>query len=197
MADKANELRKKAASNIKDKCSDKVLKLANIATTGALGLGSFMRLLYSFGVGSGAAAAVVVVAPVAPATPDEPATPDAPDGNRRLAEASGGGFSLFLMINSLYLMSFIAIYGLVLVKEAHPMSIKARVYFNFLNSLSGKGFALIFLGLITLEVSTWYDWIIGMTSIVVGVCNLTVGWDHAPVALPESEFNIGVGAEGA
>lgn len=93
------------------------------------------------------------------------------------ADGLGTGFNFFLLINTLYLMSFIVIYALVLFKENHKYSVMARVYFNFLNTLVGKGFFLFFVGLIILEKHFWYDWIIGFVSIGTGICNIVVGWD--------------------
>lgn len=87
-------------------------------------------------------------------------------------------------------MSFIVIYALVLFKEDHDLSKKARVYFNFLNTLTGKGFFLIFIGLMILEKHSWYDWIIGFVSIGTGICNIVVGWDQEPAPVPQSEFNF-------
>ena len=54
MADRKESLknaRGKAASKIKDKCSVKVLRIANIVSLAALGVWGVLRLLWCFGVG--------------------------------------------------------------------------------------------------------------------------------------------------
>ena len=63
----------------------------------------------------------------------------------------GAGFNLFFFISSLYLISFVALIWLVEMDKPNEHTTKAKVYFNFLNSWTGRGFFLIFCALILVE----------------------------------------------
>jgi hypothetical protein len=137
---KAGELKSTVSKNIHTKCTDRTLKLANFVTVGVLCFATFMRILYTFGIG---ASTTVTVEAAEPA--------DLSIGDRRLAETSGGGFNFFFFLNSMYLTSFVALYTIVSIKPDHKYGVMARIYFHFLNPLVGKGWFLVFLGLILLE----------------------------------------------
>lgn len=113
------------STQIKTKCTDKVLKLSNIIAIVGLGIGAFLRFLWCFGVGSGSITAVVVAeapaAEPAPAPAPTPAPEPPADGGRRLqAAGTTGGFGNFcFLFETLYLMSFIAIVALNEFKQEH------------------------------------------------------------------------------
>ena len=54
---------------------------------------------------------------------------------------------------------------------------KAKVYFNFLNSLVGRGLFIIFCSLILVEKSDQNEVLIAIFAIIVGGINVVLGWD--------------------
>lgn len=72
MAEKAEELRSSMTKKIKTSCTEKVLKLANFATTGGLALAAFLRFLYCFGVGQSSSTTTTTTKTEAPVATPEP-----------------------------------------------------------------------------------------------------------------------------
>ena len=118
-----------------------------------LAIMALLHLLYNFGVGPAATNVEGVITP-------------------------GAGFNFFFFLQTLYLFSFVAILGLVVISPEHPNSLKARTYFNFLNSIVGRGFFLIFLALVILVKTNQAEWLFAIVNICVGIVNIILGWSE-------------------
>ena len=149
---KAKELGQKGTKLIKERCNDKVSRIANIISLGALAVWSVLRFLWCFGVG-------------------------------------GGGFNLWFFISSLYLLSFVAVHILVEMNKDHKYSILARTYFNFLNTIIGRGFFLIFMSMILIEKQDQGEIIIAIGVIATGICDIVLGWDQEDQGIPSEPWN--------
>ena len=89
----------------------------------------------------------------------------------------GAGFNLFFFISSVYLISFVSLLWLVEMEKPNEYTTKAKVYFNFLNSLVGRGLFIIFCSLILVEKSDQNEVLIAIFAIIVGGINVVLGWD--------------------
>ena len=99
------------------------------------------------------------------------------------------GFNFFFFISTFYLFSFIAIHGLIEIKPDHPKAIMARTYFNFLNSMVGRGFFFIFESMVLCEKEDQGEIICAIFVISVGICNVVVGWDKDKTDMPSEPWN--------
>jgi hypothetical protein len=91
-------------------------------------------------------------------------------------------------------MSFVVIHGFVELKQDHEYAIMARTYFNFLNTIIGRGLFLIFMALILAEKSDQGEIIIALVVICIGICNIVLGWDQEKQDIPDPQWQGGVGA---
>jgi len=95
------------------------------------------------------------------------------------------GFNFFFFISSLYMLSFVSILALVVFKPDHQKAQLARTYFNFLNSITGKGFFLIFLAFILCEKTDQGEIFIAIFVIIIGIVDIVLGWNEASQEIPK------------
>jgi len=55
-----------------------------------------------------------------------------------------------------------------------------RKYFNFLDKKIGRGFFIIFIGLLILEVHTALEIVLSIFILGIGLLNIIVGWGQPP-----------------
>lgn len=109
--------------------------------------------------------------------------------------AEAAHFNFFFFVTSLYLMSFVVILGFIEFKPDHRFSVSLRTYFNFLNTIIGRGLYLIFLALILVEKSDQGEIVVGVIVIVIGICNIILGWKQEKQEIPDARFQgSGVGS---
>lgn len=164
---------KKGVEKIKEKCTDKVLKLANIVGTVLLLLGAILRLVHLFGCSS-VVAAKRMLGETAAATVAVTAAPEVAVA----AAPCASNFNFFFMITTFYFWFFVIIFGLTEAKEELKARVFVVTYFNFLDSQFGKGLFLLFLTIMLCETSNAIDIIIGLVIIGIAVCNLIIGWSQ-------------------
>ena len=100
----------------------------------------------------------------------------------------GAHFNFFFFVTSLYLISFVVILGLIELKPDHRYSVLMRTYFNFLNTIIGRGVYLIFLSLILMEKSDQGEIVGGVIIIVIGITNIILGWNQDKQQIPHPDF---------
>ena len=59
-----------------------------------------------------------------------------------------------------------------------------KTYFNFLDRTFGKGLFIIFQSMMLVEVGDAGEIVLALVCIVIGVCNLIIGWSEANKELP-------------
>jgi len=204
----ADGYKDKAVRTIKTKCTDKVSRIANITCIILLAVWAVLRFLWCFGVFEAGTTVVVnadVVAPTPPpaenVTPAPAPVPVPPptNGTRLLLEQHGralqatakaSGFANFcFFMETLYFIAFIAILALIEFKKDNKFSVLARTYFNFLNTILGRGVYLIFMAMILVEKHDQFEIGIAIYIIVVAICDIVLGWDEDPQPIPHADFS--------
>jgi len=94
------------------------------------------------------------------------------------------GFNLFFFLSSCYLISFLIIHALIEFSPDHKYSILARTYFNFLNTIIGRGLFLIFMSLVLLEKDDQGEILIALIVIGVGIVDIILGWNQDKQEMP-------------
>jgi len=102
-------------------------------------------------------------------------------------------FNFFFFLSTLYQMSFVVIHAFVEFKQDHKYSILARTYFNFLNTINGRGIFLIFMSLILAEKTDQGEVIVAIIVIVIGGCNIVLGWDQERQDIPDAKWQSAQG----
>ena len=97
---------------------------------------------------------------------------------------SSAGYNFFFMINSFYYIFFCVILVLAEVSDTNKFSIMVKTYFNFLDRTFGKGLFIIFQSMMLVEVGDAGEIVLALVCIVIGVCNLIIGWSEANKELP-------------
>ena len=91
-------------------------------------------------------------------------------------------FDLFYFVELLYLVSFTIIVFFAEILYLRPesaTSLKVRTYFNFLNSLVGRGLFLIFLALIVASKTHQGEIVFSILIIGIGIIDIILGWNDS------------------
>jgi hypothetical protein len=85
-------------------------------------------------------------------------------------------------------MSFVVVHAMIEIKPDHKFSLMFRTYFNFLNTIIGRGVFLIFMALMLAEKSDQGEIFIAIIVIVVGICDIVLGWNQDKQDIPNERW---------
>ena len=136
---------KKVTDKVKEKCTDKVLKVSNFIAYLMFTIGGILRLVWCF---------------------------------------SSAGFNFFFMINTFYYTFFCVMLVLAEVSDTNKFSIMVKTYFNFLDKTFGRGLFIIFQAMMLVELTDAGEIVLAIPCIIIGGCNLIIGWGQASKELP-------------